>query len=249
MNAPDPGRVLARALLGWGLGHLALRRSALGWALLAAEVISALLVAWLTVGLASSSAYLVPFLAGVAFIVAWAWQAVAAYRAARAQRASPGTSGAPERSPAAAIGWLSLPLLAWGTGFWLIGADAATPAATLDRFVTAWSDDELAADAWAPSVVAAVADADRSLGSEPDRLRDVRFTIIERTGNGATAVAEAIHYERRPSRFLWVFAGSELYPVADERLLTLDLAAVPVDLPGGGDIGAVRWELVDASGS
>jgi hypothetical protein len=245
VTRPDPGRVLGRALLAWGLGHLALGRAAVGWSLLAAEVVAALLVAWLTIGLAASSAYLVPFLAGVAFIVAWAWQAVAAYRAARARQPEP--SGAPERSPAAAIGWLSLPLLAWGTGFWLIGADAATPAATLDRFVTAWSDGTLEADGWPRPVVDAAADADRALGSDPDRLRDVRFTLVEERDVRATAVAEAIHYERRPSSFLWVFRGSELFPVADERLLSLDLAAVPVPLPGGGDIGAVRWELVDAS--
>lgn len=246
MTAPDPGRVLGRALLGWGLGHLALGRAAIGWSLLAAEVVAALLVAWLTVGLASSSAYLVPFLAGVAFIVAWAWQAIAAYRAARARQ--PRSSDTPERSPAASIGWLSLPLLVWGTGFWLVGADAATPAATLDRFVTAWSDGTLEADAWPSSAVDAVADAERGLGAGPDRLGDVRFTIVESSDERATAVAEAIHYERRPSRFLWVFRGTELFPVSDERLLSIDLAAVPVQLPGGGDIGAIRWELVDASG-
>jgi hypothetical protein len=245
VTAPDPGRVLGRALLGWGLGHLALGRTTAGWSLLAAELIAALLVAWLTIGLASSSAYLVPFLAGVAFLVAWAWQAIAAYRAARARQPEP--TDAPERSPAAAIGWLSLPLLAWGAGFWLIGAGAATPAATLDRFVAAWTDGTLEADGWAPAVVDAAADADRDLGPAADRLRDVRLTIVEAAGDRATAVAEAIHYERRPSSFLGVFRGSELVPVADERLLSLDLAAVPVQLPGGGDIGAVRWELVDAS--
>lgn len=245
MTAPEPGRVLGRALLGWGLGHLALGRAAVGWSLLVAEVVAALLVAWLTIGLASSSAYLVPFLAGVAFIVAWAWQAVAAYRAARALQ--PRSSDTPERSPAAAIGWLSLPLLVWGTGFWLIGADAATPAATLDRFVTAWSGGRLEADAWPPTVVAAAAEADRELGSGADRLHDVRFTLIVASDERAAAVAEAIHYERRPSTFLWVFRGSELVPVADEQLLSLDLAAVPVQLPGGGDIGAVRWELVGAA--
>lgn len=244
MTAPDPGRVLGRALLGWGLGHLALGRAAIGWSLLAAEAIAALLVAWLTIGLASSSAYLVPFLAGIAFIVAWAWQAVAAYRSARARQ--PPSSDTPERSPAAAIGWLSLPLLLWGTGFWLIGADAATPAAALDRFVTAWSNGTLEADEWPPPVVAAAGEADEELPGQ-DRLRDVRFTLIVASDERAAAVAEAIHYERRPSTFLWVFRGSELVPVADQQLLSLDLAAVPVQLPGGGDIGAVRWELVGAS--
>ena len=62
----------------------------------------------------------------------------------------------------------------------------------------------------------------------------------------ATAVAEAIHFERRAVAFLCLFAGSELVPVADGPILILELAAVPVELPGGGDIGAVRWELVAA---
>ena len=34
----------------------------------------------------------------------------------------------PVGSPAAAMVWLSLPLLVWGTAFWLVGAQAATPA-------------------------------------------------------------------------------------------------------------------------
>ena len=245
MTAPDPGHVLRRAIIGWGLGHVALGRTSLGFGLLAAEVVAALLVVWLTVGLADSNLYLVPFLAGSAFLVAWGWQAVAAYRAAQAmQAARPPT---PERSPATAIGWLSLPLLAWFTGFWLIGADAATPAASLDRFVTAWTAGALSPDAWPAEVVAAADRAAEGLGSGPDRFHDVRFTVVSASDGGATAVADAIHYERRPSSFLWVFAGTELVPVTDERVLSLDLAAVPVELPGGGDIGAVRWEIVAAS--
>lgn len=244
MIAPDPGRVLRRALIAWGLGHLLIGRRALGRGLLAAEVVSGLLVAWLTVGLADTSAYLVPFLAGTAFIVAWAWQAVHAYRSAGAlQAARPST---PERSPAASIAWLSLPLLVWGTGFWLVGAHAATPASVLDRFVTAWSSDELGG-AWPPAIVEEAEAAAATLGNGLDRFRDIRISIVSRSAARATAVAEAIHHERRESRFLWVFPGSELVPVADARLLTLELAARPMELPGGGDIGAVRWELVGAS--
>ena len=244
MTAPDPGRVLRRALIAWGLGHLLIGRRTLGRGLLGAELVSALLVAWLTIGLADTSAYLVPFIAGTAFIVAWTWQAVDAYRSAGALQAA--RAPTPERSPAAAIAWLSLPLLVWGTGFWVVGAHAATPAAVLDRFVTAWSGDELG-DAWPAVVVSPAEAAAASLGDGLDRFRDIRISIVSRSAGRATAVAEAIHHERRESRFLWIFPGSELVPVADERLLTLDLAARPVELPGGGDIGAVRWELVGAS--
>lgn len=244
MNAPDAGSVLRRALIGWGLGHLALGRAATGWALLAAEVIGLLVVAWLTIGLADSSAYLIPFLAGVAFIVAWAWQAIDAYRSAqRAQAARPPT---PIRSPAAAIGWLSLPLLVWGTGFWLIGAHAATPAAALDQFVTAWTRDALETDDWPSAVISGADAAAASLDSGPDRFRDVRFSIDREDEARATAVAEAIHFERRDARFLLVFPSVDLVPVADAEVLAIELVARPVELFGGGDIGAVRWELVDA---
>jgi hypothetical protein len=136
-------------------------------------------------------------------------------------------------------------LLLWGTGFWLIGAHAATPASVLDRFVTEWSADELG-PSWPSGVRAEASDAAARLGSGPDRFRGVRIQIVREADRRATAIAEATHYERRASHFLWIFAGSELTPVADERVLTFELEAVPVELPGGGDIGAVRWELVSA---
>jgi len=240
----DPGRVLRLALVAWGLGHLAVGRRGVGYGLMAAELLSVLILAWLTIGLADTSAYLVPFLGGVAFIVAWAWQAIGAYRSAHAlQAARPPT---PERSAAAAIAWLSLPLLIWGAGFWLIGAHTATPASVLDRFVTDWSSGDLG-DGWPPGVRAEASAAGAGLGSGPDRFRDLRINLLRVTDRRATAVAEAIHYERRASRFLWIFSGSELVPVADEQVLTLELEAIPVELPGGGDIGAVRWELVAAN--
>lgn len=102
MSAPDPGRVLRRALVAWGLGHLALGRHGVGRTLLLAEVAAAGIVAWLSIGLADSSAYLIPFISGIGFIVAWAWQAVDAYRAAhRLQSARAPTPSARRRPPSA----------------------------------------------------------------------------------------------------------------------------------------------------
>jgi hypothetical protein len=244
VTPPDPGSVLRRALIVWGLGHLLVGRIGIGRALLAAEVVSLLLVAWLAIGLADSSAYLVPFGAGMAFLVAWAWQAVDAYRSAKARQAAlPPT---PARSPAAAIGWLSLPLLVWGTGFWLVGAQASSPSAVLDRFMTEWTSDELG-DEWPPSAVAEAEAAADALGEGPDRFQDVRVTIVGRGADDAIAVAESIHFERRETTFLWIFPASELVPVPDEQILTIDLASSPVELPGGGEIGAVEWELISAT--
>lgn len=244
MTGTDPGRVLRRALIAWGWGHLAIGQIALGRSLLAGQAIAVLLVAWLTAGLAESSAYLVPFLAGIGFIAFWGGQAVHAYRVAKSLQ--PTWAVTPERSPATAIGWLSLPLLIWGTGFWLIGAQAATPAAALDRFVSAWTSDRLQAGGFPDAVLRATDDAAAHLGNGPDRFRDVRFSIVRVAEGRATAIGEAIHYERRATRLFGIFPGSELVPVGDERLLSLELSAHPVELPGGGNIGAVRWELVGA---
>ncbi len=243
MSRADPARVLRRAVLGWGLGHLALGRTSTGVALLVLEVVSAGLVLWLTAGLADTSLYLVPFLAGVIFLIAWASQAVHAYRLARAFGS---TADVPPRSPALTMGWLTIPLLLWGAGFWLIATDASSPEAVLDRFVTGWNADTLAADGWPAHVVAQADAASAGLGADRERFRDVRLRVVDRTDGRATAVAEAIHYERRDSSFLWIFPGTELIPVADREVLRLDLAARPAELPGGGDIGALNWEIVDA---
>lgn len=246
MTSPDPGLVLRRALIAWGLGHLALGRTVLGWAWLAAEVAGLAVVVWLTVGLIDSSAYLVPFFAGVAFLVTWAWQAVDAYRTTRSVRPA-GPRAA--RSAAAAMGWLSLPLLVWGTGFWLVAARSATPAAALDRFVTAWTGGDLDAG-WPAHVRGEAERAANRLGQDDNRFADLRFRLIERCCGAlgderrVGASVERIHYERRDARFLGVLPGTELVPVPDEVVLGLWIEATPVELPGGGDIGAVRWQVV-----
>jgi hypothetical protein len=223
---------------------MALGQVGAGRALLAAEVVTAALIAWLVIGLADTSAYLVPYLAGVLFVAAWGWQAVDAYRLARA--GGPRVDAVPMRSEAVAIGWLALPILVWGAGFWLVAAGEATPAATLDRFVTDWTADALDPDEWGEEVVAAATIAADQLGQDEDRFRDVRVRIVDDDGQTADAVAEAVHYERQPTTFLWVFPGTELVPVADEVVLRLELNADDAILPGGGSIGAVRWTIVEA---
>lgn len=244
MIRADAGTVLRRSLLLWGLGHLALGRTALGRGLIVAEIAAVGLLLWLVAGLAGTSAYLVPFLGGVLFLAVWAWQAVDAYRTARALQ--PEADVAPPRSEAVAIGWLAVPLLAWGAGFWLVAGEDASPAAVLDRFVVDWTGDELDGGAWDDGVVRAARSAARDLGAEVGRFRDVRIRIVETGDRAATAVAESTHFERRRTTFLGLFPGSELVPVPDEVVLRLELAAEEAELPGGGAIGAVRWRIVEA---
>ena len=240
------------------LGH---RRAAVGWAL--GELAGIAAVAYLAAGLASSSWYLLPFLAGVAFIGAWAAQAVDAYR--QAEEPDDIIGPARDRSPAAALAWLSIPLLVWATGFWMVSADASSPSAVLDRFETAWpglatttaGDSRLQLSAASTEAARTALDRLAQLCSagqltsdcgatRANLLRDVRLTVTSVQSENVTAVAQVVTFERRPSRFLFVFAGTDLVPVAKETALTLDLQAVPALLPGGIDIGARHWQIVNA---
>jgi hypothetical protein len=255
VTAADPGRVLRLALLAWGLGHIASGRRATGAALLVLESVALVALAILTLTLAGGTLDLIPFIAGLVFIGAWAAQAVQAYRAAR----GPVTDDAPtSRSPAAAVAWLSLPLLVWSSGFWLIGGEAASAPAVVDRFVSDWAHDRLADAGW-PRPIRFAADRARARLVElcaddalPDGcaaggaelFRGVRWRV-EVDGSDATAVAEVVRYERRPTTFLWVFAGTESVPVAIGEVLTLELSAVPgPDLPV--PLGAREWRILDA---
>ncbi len=256
MTAPAPGRVLRLAIAGWGLGELAMGRTGIGLAWLGAEVIGLGLVAAATALLAETTWYLVPYLAGMGFIATWALQAVLAYLRARAAAGEPGQAAGGSQASAAA--WLTLPLLAWGTGLWLIAAGAGSPAAVLDRFVDAWPEARTLMEpslAEAGAGLAAAADDARERLEDlcaagqlaPDcadapasLLRDVRIRLVEEDEARAAAVAELVRFERRPSRFLGIFPGTELVPVPFERILDLELAARDADL------GARRWVIVNA---
>lgn len=262
-GAPSPGLVLRRALIAWGLGDLALGRPRAAAVWFAAELVAALVVAWLVIGLAQTTAYVLPFLAGCAFLIAWTAQAAVAYH--RARTASGAIGPAPVGSPAAAMAWLGVPLLVWGTCFWLIGGQAATPAAVLDRFETRWAD--LAAGGSLPDGIASNPQALRAAGVDAlgilqercadeggtacsgpaTLLHNLRFTVTAQDDRTATAVAQVVTFERRPSTFLWFIAGTELVPVPQQTVLSFDLRADPAPLPGGIDVGARTWRIVNAS--
>ena len=79
-------------------------------------------------------------------------------------------------------------------------------------------------------------------------LRGVRLRVEEgATDEHATAVAELVRYERRPVRFLGIAAGSELVPIPQAQLLHFELAARPAPLPGGLELGARRWTIVNVT--
>lgn len=260
----DPGRVLVLALLAWGSGHAALGERRVGWILLGAELAALLVVALLHVMLASTTLVLVPFVAGCLFIVAWGAQAIHAYRRARA--ASHAIGPAEPGSPAAMIAWLGLPLLIWWSFFWLEGGSAASPGAVLDRFLrdapSIAEGDAAVAARLAEEPNALALDTRSAVGAlrdgcDDDACRDAtartllhgaRVRLIGEDGGGARAIVESVHYERRDTSFLGIFPGSELVPVADRRLLTLELA--PREAPGlAMNLGARRWVITDSRSS
>lgn len=257
MSEAAPGRVLRLAVIGWGLGDLALGRRgpAIAWLIAEALALAATIV--LTVLLVETTWYLVPYLAGALFVALWAIQAVIAYRRAvgRHGEARP----TPRGSPAAAIAWLTIPLLVWGTGFWLVAGSFGSPDAVLDRFVAAWpeartdasalgalADDPAALESAAAAALGRLEqlcsdgqlNEDCAQGSE-SLLRDVRIRLDPRVGDRQRAVAEVVDYERVPTRFLGIFAASELRPVPLVPLLELELAAEPAAL------GSRRWTIVN----
>jgi len=252
-----PGRVLRLALVAWGFGDLAMGRRGAGIALVLAELIGLALLVVSAILLSDTTWYLLPFLVGMAFIVAWSVQAVAAFlRAQRLQGAIPPPS---TRSPAAAAAWLTVPLLLWGTGFWLFAADAASPGAVLNAFVTEWPDvaaqpieqsvatDPAAVSHEAEAALTTLRQVCATAGLTDDcreeasaLLVDVRMRIEDQTADSASAVAELVRFERQPSKFLGLFEATELVPVPIAPILRLELEAQPAAL------GSARWIIVNA---
>jgi hypothetical protein len=261
----SPGAALRRAILLWGAGDLALgdRGAAIGWLL--AEAIGLVLVAVTAMALANTTWYLVPFVLGAGFIGLWGYQAVRAFR--RAERRQGAIGPTPRGSPAAAMAWLTLPILLWGTGFWLIGAEGTSPSAVLDRFVGDWPSLHGGAPDWDPAfatdagelqqaasgaltelaVQCQAGELNADCGQAPvNLLRDVRVSVSGESAEAATAVAELVDYVKRPTSVLWVLQGTELVPVSRQVLLRLELRAAPVPLLGL-ELGARRWQIVSAS--
>jgi hypothetical protein len=130
--APSPARVLRRALIGWGLGHVLLGERR-GWLLLLLEVVSVVAIGLLAAALIDGTRWLVVFPPLVAFLVVWIGQALDAYR--RAVRAGGEPGG--ELAMAAV-----LPVaLAALTAFWLVGGRHGSPTATLQGYIEAWIAD------------------------------------------------------------------------------------------------------------
>lgn len=121
--------MLGRSLLIWGWGHLAIgdRR---GWLLLALQVLALAAVGLLGATLIEGSRGIVVFLAASLYLALWTGQAIDAHRRAVALGATPG--GAIRILAVAPVAIVALTLL------WTVVGSAGSPAAVLQRYVSAW---------------------------------------------------------------------------------------------------------------
>lgn len=126
---PSASTVLRRALVIWGLGHLSLgdRR---GWLLLALQPLAIAGLAAIALLLMDSTRWIVVFPCLAVLLALWLGQAIHAHQRALRLGAAPGGE--------LQIAWTLPVILAVVTGFWLLGGDRGSPAATLQEYVAAW---------------------------------------------------------------------------------------------------------------
>ncbi|HSH22104.1 MAG TPA: hypothetical protein VK992_05800 [Candidatus Caenarcaniphilales bacterium] len=238
---PSAAAVLRRALIGWGLGHVALgdRR---GWLLLAVHLLA--LGALLLVGatLIEGSRWIVLLPALLLIVAAWVAQAVHAHQRALDLGAAPGG----ELQIA-----LLLPLIVAGvTLFWLVGGHHASPTATLQQYVAAWRSERPAvaaalfaepleeaalAAAWQRHeeyVTQRVAEAAAAFGSfsglDPRQpFNGLRFVelVEERTANSAVFAIEITRRERIETTLFGILPTATQQTVVVERIGTVRVAA------------------------
>lgn len=244
-TAVDPGQVLRRALLAWGLGHRQLGDGR-GWLLLGLEI--AWLAAFaLSLALLQTDRWLVSYGLLAGFIVAWVAQAVNAYRKARARSGT--NSGAAWLLAVAPF------VIALLTGFWLFSGAEASPAATFQHYIGAWRHDDAGAavglfaqppqaaelaDRWEEQEqliaarVDALADADPefSLDTEnPDT--NLRFDLHDSVGDGgAGPVQFDVHVVRQvsvPSTFFGLVPATRTETRIVDTVGTATLIRRPID--------------------
>jgi hypothetical protein len=245
-TVPAAAKVLRRALVGWGLGHVMLgdRR---GWLLLIAQPIAIIAVAVLADALIDGTRWLVVFPPLLALMVFWIAQAIDAHQRAVKMGAKPG-------GEMSILVLLPIALVVLTT-FWLLGGRHGSASATLEQYIEAWMRDRPEAAAplfatpqtaqtvdemWAgerAKLVASIGTAYASYGDEsgldPDHPFDsLRFRDPVPSGDGGVSmVVELVRNERVQTTVLGVIPTASQQEVVVERDLTIWLEEQPQSAP------------------
>jgi len=238
----------------WGLGHLALGERR-GWALLLLEAAWVVALAASALAFLHTDLWLVVFGVLAAFLVAWAAQAVDAFRRARAR--------AVDGSGAGSIFALVPVAVALVTAFWLTGGREATPGGTVEQYVHAW----LASQPGVATRLFVTPPTEEALAatwrSDSERLRsrlgpdaagidlddtfdDLRFESVESTASaGDTVTIELLLVERArvPTTVFGVLPAS----VPETRVVAVVGRAILRRVPVGPSLlvlpAAGAWHL------
>jgi len=264
---PPASKVLRRALIGWGLGHVMLgdRR---GWLLLLAQPIAIVAVLVLALTFIDGTRWLVVFPPLVALMVVWIVQAVDAYQRALKMGARAGG--------AMAIVVLLPVALTLLTAYWLLGGRHGSPSATVGDYIEAWMSnqptaaaplfgDGRSADAvssqWTAEdqmlhdhINAAYATYGEDSGLDPDRPFDnLRFRDPVPAGDGRVSmIVELVRNERVASTVLGIIPTAGQQEVTVERDMTIWLEQQPETpvswLPFDG-FDSYSWKIVSIDDS
>jgi hypothetical protein len=259
-RGPGAAAVLRRALLAWGAGHLALgdRR---GWLLLLLQPLALAATLGLAVLLLDSSHWIAVFPVLVLLIGTWIGQAMHAHRLALARGMAPGGE-----THLALVLPLVIVLL---SGFWLVGGGRASPAATMQHYVSAWqagrpeaaqhlfarpADADGLAEQWNAQrqhIETLVRDAAARYGVlsglDPARpFNSLRFEAVAAPGADSAIVAVDVVRRRRVETNLFgLIPTATQETVLVEQLGTVRLGARPAPSPEWLPIGApgVVWVI------
>lgn len=259
---PPAAAVLRRAMIGWGLGHLAIgdRR---GWLLLLLQPLAIAGLALVTVQLIEGTRWLIVFPPLVALLVIWMAQAIHAHQRAVELGA--------ERGGELQIILLLALAVSVMTAFWLLGGRFGSPTATLQAYTEAWmagradaasqlfttppAPDRLTAD-WADQTRVLQDGISRALavygpasGLDPQQpFASLRYRQLEGSeGAGRAGVLiEVVRSQRVETTVLGIIptAGQETVVVEADWVVWLELRrqTVPEWLPFGR-LDSYAWKI------
>lgn len=243
---PTAASVLRRALVLWGLGHLAIgdRR---GWILVVAHPLAAAGLFAFAALLIDGTRWMLVLPALLLFLTIWLGQALSVHRQAVALGARPGG----ELQIA-----LFLPVVVTLiTTYWLVGGSAGSPATTLRRYVSAWENGrpEVAAGLFTTPVAAtdlaglwllqegylrqrvgeAAARFGPTSGIDPEQpFNSLRFSELPATSSDSALVdVEIVRRQRVETVLLGFIPTATQMTVVVEELGTIRLRALPDDPP------------------